>query len=164
MTTKTHMFEAIDNALVIYDRNSLESVLCDESELAEALTELNPDAPQEVNDAIEQLAFAWENDECVTDLMSYLGIEIRNVDESAFSYEYVGRYNDETYDSVKRRIAALWGFDTKEIINIDWLECRTAFDGDMWVTTPIAADYEIADGSGLKSYSTDFVRNYCTSI
>jgi hypothetical protein len=159
---KTKKFEATIDALVIRDLNSLESILCDEGELAEALRGLNPDAPQEVYDAIEQLAFAWENDECVIDLMKYLGVEIRQVEEGAFVYECVGHYNDETYNSVRNRIANLWGFDPDDIDNIDWNESHDVFVGDTIVTSPVAVDYEVAINGRLVSFATDFTRNYLT--
>ena len=164
MTNTTHTFETNTDALVVIDLVSLEGIMCDEDGLEEALRELNPDAPQDVVEAIKQLAFSWKNDECVTDLMTYLNVDIKEVEEGAFEYEYEGRFHDETCESIKRRISAIWGFDTGDIINIDWLECRTAFIGGVLVTTPIAVDYEVLIGGRYDSYSTDFVRNHCTSI
>lgn len=164
MTTTTHTFEASTDALVVIDLVSLEGIMCDEDGLEEALRELNPDAPQDVVGAIEQLAFSWKNDECVADLMAYLNVDIKEVETGAFDYEYEGRFHDETYDSIKRRISAIWGFDAEDIISIDWLECRIVSDGDFWVITPMEVDYETLIGGRYESYSTDFVRNHCTSL
>lgn len=162
MTMKTRAFETVRDVLVVHDLNSLDSILCEEGELGEALRELNPDAPQEVNEAIEQLVYDWNRNECVTDLMTYLGIEIRNVDSNAFVYECVGRYNDEVYRSVRRRISALWGFNYEDIHNIDWSESHDILVGDAIVTSPMVVDYEVSINGRLFSYSTDFTRNCLT--
>ena len=164
MTNKMHKFEDNKTAISIIDRNSLEGIVCDESELEDALRELNPDAPEEVNEAIEQLVYDWNRNECVADLMTYLGIEIRNVDKDAYTYECVGHYNDETYGSVLNRVAALWGFEPSDIVNVDWFECHSILVGDDLVTTPTAVDYEVLQDGRYVSYSTDFTHNHFTTI
>lgn len=138
-TTKSYVAKPDQTTIVVIDKTTNEGIVCDESALADALHELS---------------------------IGFPNISINHLPEEAVTYRYEqcgSRYGGETYESVRDRIAALWGFDRSDIDYIDWIEEHPFIDGDMHVCTPNAVDYTVRTKSGREvSYATDFVRNYLT--
>lgn len=165
-TTKSYIAKT-DQTIVVIDKSTNEGIVCAESDLAEALRELlNPDAQQLLNDVIDEIVEEYNRGECINDQLSFLNIGIDNISEEALTYEYElegSYYGGETYESIRNRIAALWGFDSSDIDFIDWIEEYTIIDGNMHIGTPQAVDYVIKTEGGREvSYATNFVRNYLT--
>lgn len=164
-TTKSYIAKT-DQTIVVIDKSTNEGIVCAESDLAEALRELNPDASQEIEDAISEFAEAYSRNECIGDYLAYFNVSIDTLPEEAVTYEYElegSYYGGETYESIRSRIAALWGFDSSDIDFIDWIEEYTIIDGNMHIGTPQAVDYVIKTEGGREvSYATNFVRNYLT--
>lgn len=164
-TTKSYIAKT-DQTIVVIDKSTNEGIVCAESDLAEALRELNPDASQEIEDAISEFAEAYSRNECIGDYLAYFNVSIDTLPEEAVTYEYElegSYYGGETYESIRNRIAALWGFDSSDIDFIDWIEEYTIIDGNMHIGTPQAVDYVIKTEGGREvSYATNFVRNYLT--